>query len=80
MDSRLWTVVRFPAGMWSYGGKPSSADYENCEVFLIPADSPKAATKKAQSIRARLVKKGLPLPTQAAPYVMEVKAPDGQEA
>lgn len=68
MDTRLWTVVRFPAGVWSTGGKPSSPDYEDCEVYQIPADSREKATKKAQAVRSRLVKKGSPLPTQNAPF------------
>ncbi|MCS7527020.1 hypothetical protein N0609_11960 [Pseudomonas aeruginosa] len=37
-------------------------------MYLIPAESLDKAKKKAQAIRARLVKKGSPLPTQAAPY------------
>jgi hypothetical protein len=68
MASRLWTVARFPAGMWSAGGKPSDSDYSLCEVYQVPAESAEKATKKAQSVRSRLVKKGSPLPTQAAPY------------
>ncbi|WP_213664141.1 hypothetical protein [Stutzerimonas stutzeri] len=68
MESRLWTVVRFPAGIWSGGGKPSDADYEHCEVYRIPADSLDKAKKKAQSIRARLVKNGSDLPSQSVPY------------
>lgn len=68
METRVWTVGRFPAGVWSTGGKPSDPEYALCEVYLIPADSREKAKKKAQSIRARLVKKGSPLPTQASPY------------
>jgi ribosome-binding factor A len=45
-----------------------SKDYEHCEVYLIPADSDKQATKKAQAVRSRLVKQGKALPTQSAPY------------
>lgn len=68
MDSRLWTVVRFPAGVWSGGGSRNSPDYSECEVYVISAESQDKAQKKAQSIRARLVKKGSALPTQVAPY------------
>jgi hypothetical protein len=68
MESRLWTVVRFPAGVWSTGGRPTDEDYQDCEVYQIHGDSREKATKKAQAIRSRLVKKGSDLPTQAAPY------------
>lgn len=63
-----WTVVRFPAGDWSTGGKPSSPDYAKCEVYLIPAESREKAKKTAQNVRRKLVRKGLPLPSQDAPY------------
>lgn len=69
VDSKLWTVVRFPNGSWSYGGKPSSADYELCEVYQLPANSPEKAVKKAQAIRRRIVAKNLLLPSQNTPYV-----------
>lgn len=69
VDSKLWTVVRFPNGSWSYGGKPTSADYELCEVYQLPANSPEKAVKKAQAIRRRNVAKNLLLPSQATPYV-----------
>jgi len=68
MESRIWTVVRFPAGVWSGGGSRNDPDYSECEVYLIPAESLDKAKKKAQAVRARLVKKGSTLPTQAAPY------------
>ncbi len=68
MESRIWTVVRFPAGVWSGGGSRNDPDYSECEVFLIPAESLHKAKKKAQAVRAGLVKKGSPLPTQATPY------------
>lgn len=68
MKSRLWTVVRFPAAAWSGGGSRNDPAYADCEVYLIPAESFDKAKKKAQSIRARLVKNGTALPTQAAPY------------
>lgn len=48
-----WTVVRFPDGSWSYGGKPTDPDYKNCEVWQIAADSPEKAVKKAQAKRSR---------------------------
>lgn len=68
MESRLWTVVRFPAGVWSGGGKTSDPAYQECEVYRIPAESLDKAKKKAQAIRTRLIKKHSGLPTQAAPY------------
>lgn len=67
MESRLWTVVRFPDGSWSGGGKPSEPDYEHCEVYRIPAESLEKAKKKAQSVRSRLVKTGSALPSQSSP-------------
>jgi hypothetical protein len=40
---RLWTVVRFPDGSWSYGGSPDNPDYAECYVTQTEADSgPKA--------------------------------------
>jgi hypothetical protein len=48
-----WTVARFPNGSWTTGGKPSSKDYENCEVFVVEAESRESATKKAQAKRSR---------------------------
>jgi len=73
MELQRWTVVRFPAGGWSYGGKPSEPDYAESEVYLIWAKSGEEATKKAQGIRARLKKKGESLPTQSNPYKMEYR-------
>lgn len=61
-------MVRFPVGIWSGGGSRNDPDYSESEVYLVPADSLDKAKKKAQSVRARLVKKGVPLPTQSAPY------------
>lgn len=49
----LWTVVRFPNGSWSYGGKPTSPDYEQCEIWCIDASNEKEAVKKAQAKRSR---------------------------
>lgn len=68
MASRLWTIVRFPAGVWSWGGSRNSPDYSECEVYVINAESQEKAQKKAKFIRSRLVKKGSSLPTQASPY------------
>ncbi|KVD92936.1 hypothetical protein WS63_07835 [Burkholderia stagnalis] len=51
--NRLWTVVRFPNGSWSYGGKPTDPDYAQCEVWQIKAESSKDAIKKAQAKRSR---------------------------
>ena len=68
METRLWTVVRFPSGEWSTGGKPSAPEYESCEVYLIPAEGRENTKKKAQSVRAGLVRKKSALPSQNAPY------------
>lgn len=68
MESRIWTVGRFPAGIWSGGGSRNDSDYAECEVYLVPADSLEKAKKKAQAIRARIVKKKIELPSQASPY------------
>lgn len=48
---RRWTVVRFPNGSWSYGGRMDSPDYELCEKWSIAAPTEKDAVKKAQSLR-----------------------------
>lgn len=46
------TVVRFPNGSWSYGGRPDARDYEGCEVFVIAsAKDAQSAIKKAQHQR-----------------------------
>ncbi len=68
MGTKIWTVVRFPAGVWSGGGSRNDPEYSKCEVYLIPAESLDKAKKKAQAVRARLVKKGCELPSQASPY------------
>jgi hypothetical protein len=49
----LWTVVRFPNGDWSTGGKPTDPDYAECEVWQIEASSRDEAKKKAQAKRSR---------------------------
>jgi hypothetical protein len=53
----LWTVVRFPNGSWSSGGKPNDPDYASCEVWRIDADSREKAVKAAQAKRRREQKK-----------------------
>ena len=53
MNNKVWTVVRFPNGSWSYGGKPSDPDYVECKVFRITAIDGKAAVKKAQAMQNR---------------------------
>ncbi len=45
---QLWTVVRFPNGSWSYGGRPDSPEYAQCEVWEIEAETPTYAINKAQ--------------------------------
>lgn len=55
--NKLWTVVRFPAGSWSYGGKPDDPDYAECEIWQIEDSNPHAAIRKAQSRRAYQMKK-----------------------
>lgn len=71
MESRRWTVARFPAGVWSGGGSKNDPDYAECEVYLITAESLDKAKKKAQAVRGRLVKKNADLPSQAAPYIAD---------
>ncbi|WP_227658020.1 hypothetical protein, partial [Klebsiella pneumoniae] len=73
METRLWTVARFPVGSWTTGGRPEDSDYEFSEVYQIPAESREKATKKAQAVRSRLKKKGLPFPTQKQPYREDFK-------
>lgn len=48
-----WTVARFPNGSWSTGGEPNDKDYENCEVFVVEANSRELAKRKAQAKRRR---------------------------
>lgn len=66
------TVVRFPNGSWSMGGKPNDPDYEQCEVYVAPFESDKKAKKIAQAARARLVKNGLSMPTARAPWTHQL--------
>lgn len=57
MSAVIWTVVRFPNGSWSTGGKPDAPDYAACEVWQIAATSREDATKKAKAKRAYAQKK-----------------------
>lgn len=65
----IWTVVRFPNGEWSTGGKVSDPDHAYCEVYRVAADSREAAKKRGQALRSRLKRKGQALPTQAEPFI-----------
>lgn len=71
MEMKRWTIVRFPAGMWSGGGSRNDPDYAECEVYLIPAETLDKAKKKAQAIRGRLIKQSAALPTQASPLTAD---------
>lgn len=62
------TVVRFPNGSWSTGGRVSDPDYEQCECYVVPSISDAEAKKTAQAVRRRLAGKGLSMPSPAAPY------------
>lgn len=53
MKVQTWTVVRFPNGEWTTGGRPDSPTYEHCEVWEVEAASSEEAMKKAQGLRAR---------------------------
>lgn len=53
MAEPTWTVVRFPNGSWSYGGRMDAPEYALCEKWAIEATSGNAAVKKAQSRRSR---------------------------
>lgn len=55
--NQLWTVVRFPNGSWSYGGKPTDPDYSECEIYQIEAAGSKEAVKKAQGQRSSAARK-----------------------
>jgi len=57
MSEQAWTVVRFPNGSWSYGGKINDPDYEQCEKFIIMAKDSKQAVSRARARRAYLIKK-----------------------
>lgn len=47
----MWTVVRFPNGSWSTGGRPEDPAYSECEVFRVEAGDRDEAKKLAQAIR-----------------------------
>lgn len=47
----LWTVVRFPNGLWSYGGRIDDPDYSECEKWRIDAETGPQAVREAQAIR-----------------------------
>ena len=49
----LWTVARFPNGEWTTGGKPKDPEYDDCEVFVVEADTREKAKRKAQAKRTR---------------------------
>lgn len=53
MKEQLWTVVRFPDGSWSFGGKPEDPSYELCEKWGVLASSGQHAVKLAQGRRRR---------------------------
>lgn len=66
MSEQLWTVVRFPNGSWSTGGKPNDPEYSECEVWQIVAASRKDATLKAQSRRSHRMLKAKKAAAQMA--------------
>lgn len=53
MNEQLWTVVRFPDGSWSYGGKPDDPAYAQCEKWRLLAGDGKQAVNRAQGRRRR---------------------------
>lgn len=53
MNEKVWTVARFPSGMWSFGGRPDDSVYSECELWQVRAVTGKAAVKKAQAKRSR---------------------------
>lgn len=57
MMQRMWTVARFPSGMWSTGGSPNDPEYACCEVFHVIAKSRDEAKRKAQSMRSNAIRK-----------------------
>lgn len=77
MNPKIWTVVRFPSGAWSGSGgnKANTPEYAGCEVYLAKGDTFDKAKKRAQSVRAGLVKKGAKhLPTQQTPFFCDWEA------
>ena len=67
--AEVWTIVRFPNGEWSGGGKVNDPAYDCCEVYVVRGTSFDSCKKKAQRIRAKLVKTGDALPTQSNPMI-----------
>lgn len=68
---KLWTVVRFPDGSWSYGGRLDSPEYALCEKWSTFAVDGKTAVKLTQRRRqnerkraARISAKQEPFPDQ----------------
>lgn len=53
MREQLWTVVRFPDGSWSFGGKAEDSAYELCEKWRLLSRSGQHAVKLAQGRRRR---------------------------
>lgn len=49
MKEQLWIVARFPDGSWSSGGRASSPEYANCEIFRVLATGRDDAEKKAKA-------------------------------
>ena len=49
--TRTWTVVRFPNGDWSFGGKADDPAYSECEKWQIEAFTSSQAITKAKSRR-----------------------------
>lgn len=77
MNPKIWTVVRFPSGAWSgsCGIKAKIPEYAGCEVYLAKGNTFDKAKKKAQSVRAGLVRKGGKyFPTQETPFLCDLEA------
>lgn len=51
MESKVWTVVRHPNGMWGTGGRPDDQAYIEAEVFRVIANGREQAKKRAQAMR-----------------------------
>ena len=84
MEPKIWAVVRFPSGAWSGSGvgNVNAPEYAGCEVYLAKGDIFDKAKKRAQSVRAGLVRKGAKyLPTQQTPFFCDWEAaiPDNFE-
>mgnify|MGYP001564384639 CR=1 FL=1 len=48
---QVWTVVRFPDGSWSSGGKIDSPEYDLCEKWSVFASDRGAAVSAAKKLR-----------------------------